>query len=103
VSIASQRASFFGIWFTYALDGSTTWYVLPSGVWLGNQYSATMFRAQAGPWLGQLYDPKRLIVVPVGSASFNIGGSGEFQFTYRFDAGVFSNLVQSKNLARRTF
>ncbi len=103
VSIAPQRASFFGIWFTFALDGSPTWYVLPSGVWLGNQYSATMFRAQAGPWLGQLYDPKRLIVVPVGSALFNAEIAGDFRFTYRFDTGVFSNLVQSKNMARRAF
>jgi hypothetical protein len=25
------------------------------------------------------------------------------RFTYRFDSGVFANLVQSKNMARRTF
>ncbi|MBC7625325.1 MAG: hypothetical protein H7232_18325 [Aeromicrobium sp.] len=103
VSIAPQRASFFGIWFTFALDGSATWYVLPSGVWLGNRYSATMFRAQAGPWLGQLYDPKRLILVPVGSALFDTENVGNFRFTYRFDSGVFSNLVQSKTMARRAF
>ena len=62
-----------------------------------------MFRAQAGPWLGQLYDPKRLIVVPVGSALFDTENAGNFRFTYRFDSGVFNNLVQSKNMTRRAF
>lgn len=103
VSVAPQRASFFGIWFTFALDGSTTWYVLPSGVWLGDQYSATMFRAQSGPWLGHVYDPKRLIVVPVGSALFDAEQVGDFRFTYRFDSGVFASLMQSKNMVRRAF
>jgi hypothetical protein len=103
VSIAPQRASFFGIWFTFALDGSPTWYVMPSGSWLGNRYSATMFRAQAGPWLGRPYEATRLIVVPVGSVSFDLEASSAFRFTYRFDVGVFTNLVQSKNLVRRPF
>jgi hypothetical protein len=103
VSIAPQRASFFGIWFTFALDGSPTWYVMPGGGWLGNTYSATMFRAQAGPWLGRPYEATRLIVVPVGSVSFDVEANSAFRFTYRFDTGVFTNLVQSKNLARRPF
>ncbi|MCA3085861.1 MAG: cytochrome c [Rhodocyclaceae bacterium] len=103
VSIAPQRASFFAIWFTFALDGSPTWYVMPSGGWLGSRYSATMFRVQAGPWLGRVYDPTRLIMSPVGSVSFDVGSSGDMRFTYRFDSGVFTNLVHSKNLARRTF
>jgi hypothetical protein len=62
-----------------------------------------MFRAQAGPWLGRVYDPTRLIMSPVGSVSFDVGSSGDMRFTYRFDSGVFTNLVHSKNLARRTF
>jgi hypothetical protein len=103
VSIAPHRASFFGIWFTFALDGSPTWYVMPSGGWLGNKYSATMFRAQADPWLGRPYEATRLMVVPVGSVSFDVEANGVFRFTYRFDTGVFTNLVQSKNLVRRPF
>lgn len=103
VSVTPQRASFFGIWFTFALDGSPTWYVMPSGSWLGNRYSATMFRAQASPWLGRPYEATRLIVVLAGSVSFEVEANSAFRFTYRFDTGVFTNLVQSKNLARRPF
>jgi hypothetical protein len=103
VSIAPQRASFVGIWFTFALDGSPTWYVLPSGSWLGDSYTTTMFRAQAGPWLGRAYDPARLLTVPVGNVSFEVGANGGLRFTYRFDTGVFTNLVQSKSMVRRPF
>jgi hypothetical protein len=103
VSIKPQRASLFAIWFTFALDGSPVWFVIASGGWLGNRYCAMMFRAQSGPWLGRVYDPTRLIMSPVGSVSFDVGSSGDMRFTYRFDSGVFANLVQSKNMARRTF
>lgn len=103
VSIAPQRASFFGIWFTFALDGNPTWYVMPSGGWLDNRYSATMFRAQSSPWLGVTYDAAKLIVAPIGSVWFDLEADSALRFTYRFDTGVFTNLAQSKSLSRRRF
>ncbi|MFM7462411.1 MAG: hypothetical protein ACKO15_16415, partial [Burkholderiales bacterium] len=101
--IAPQRASFFGIWFTFALDGNPTWYVMPSGGWLDNRYSATMFRAQSSPWLGVTYDAAKLIVAPIGSVWFDLEADSALRFIYRFDTGVFTNLVQSKSLSRRRF
>ena len=76
-----------GAWFVYAADGTPEWYTLQDGRWTGYAtWTATVYR-NSGPWLFDLpFDPRRVSIGPVGTATLDFtlaptnGGRAEFRY-----------------------
>lgn len=67
LALLQQRASFFGVLFTYRADGSPTWFVMPSGIFSEDgAYDGLVYRTRGSDWPVE-YDPAALVAVPVGA------------------------------------
>ena len=88
----TQHASnvIFGVWYTYELDGTRTWFVIPTGTWTNaNTYTGPLF-ATAGPAFSQSFNPSVVTQRQVGSATLSFSDSSHGTFAYSVDgvAGV---------------
>ncbi|MEO8386144.1 MAG: hypothetical protein ABI583_12935, partial [Betaproteobacteria bacterium] len=85
LTLAQHGNNVFGVWFTYGLDGKPLWLPIPgvtftaANAFNGNMYTVT------GPYYGNPnFDPAKVVVTPVGSASISInGGNGIFTSTLK--------------------
>ena len=78
IGLLQQEASLFTVWYTYDSGGKPTWFVMPNGAWSDvNTFSGRLYKTSGSPWLGQAYDPSRLVVTDVGSLTwrFTLGGA----------------------------
>ena len=78
IGLLQQQASLFTVWYTYDGGGKPTWFVMPNGAWSNvNTFSGRLYKTSGSPWLGQTYDPSRLVVTDVGSLAwhFTLGGA----------------------------
>jgi len=90
IGLLQQQASLFTVWYTYDASGKPTWFVMPDGTWSdANTYSGRLYRTTGSPWLGQAYDPSRLVVTDVGSATwrFTLAGAA-LDYTVGGNAGT---------------
>ena len=88
----------FGVWYTYELDGSRTWYVLPSGAWTGaNTYTGTLY-STAGPPFNAPFNAQQVEARQVGSATITFSDANNGVFTYSVDG-----LSGSKSITRQPF
>lgn len=88
----------FATWMVYGTDGKPTWYLLGSGKWTSSNvytsYEGQVFKT-SGPHFAQVFDPRRVGVKPVGSATLQFRDS--MTGTFRFDVEGVSGL---KNITR---
>ncbi len=98
VNLTHQGEILFGTWFTYRRDGKGDWLVMSSLTRSGpgQRYSGDIYRT-GGAAFGA-YDPARLSVTPVGTASFDFTGASTATFTYTLDG-----VTQSKEIVRQVF
>jgi hypothetical protein len=80
-----QHASrnIFAVWFTYAADGTRTWYVIPGGTWTSpTTFTATMY-STSGPAASEgAFDPNRVKPTIVGSATLTFSDANHGTFAY---------------------
>ncbi len=98
VNLTHQGDILFGTWFTYRRDGKGDWLVMSnlSRSGSGQRYSGDIFRTSGAPF--GAYDQARLMVAPVGTASFDFTGASTATFTYTLDG-----VTQSKQIIRQEF
>ena len=88
----------FGVWYTYELDGTRTWYVMPGGVWTSaNTYAGTLYTT-AGPAFNTSFHPGQVEQRQVGSATLTFSGANNGVFTYSIDG-----VSGSKSITRQPF
>jgi len=86
LAIGHQGNTLFSVWYTYAKDGTATWYVMPGGSWTSSDtYSGPLYRTTGKSWLGTLYDPSALKVAPVGTMTLHFTGPATATMTYSAD------------------
>jgi hypothetical protein len=86
LSIAHQDATLFPVWYTYDRQGNKTWYVMPGGSWTAsNTYTGALYRTTGSPWVGTVYDPQRLSVIPVGTMTLTFSTSDMGTMAYSVD------------------
>lgn len=81
--IQHPSGSLFCVWFTYAPDGSPTWFVIPGGEWATpTRWVGMMYRTSYAPQLADGFDPSRVARTVVGGASlaFNNDNLGVFEY-----------------------
>lgn len=98
VNVTHQGDTLFATWFTYGADGRGRWLVMSN---LGRvpgtrRYSGDIYQTTGAPF--GAYDPSRLVVSTVGSASFEFTGAANATFTYTLDG-----TTQSKAIQRQAF
>jgi len=88
----------FATWMVYGTDGKPTWYLLGSGRWTSSNsyttYEAKVLRTN-GPHFAQVFDPRRVDVEQVGTATLQFRDS--VTGTFRFDVEGVSGM---KNITR---
>jgi lysyl endopeptidase len=88
----------FGVWYTYELDGTQTWYVLPSGSWTSaNTYAGTLYTT-AGPPFTAAFDPLQVEKRAVGNATITFSDANNGVFSYSIDG-----VSGSKSITRQPF
>jgi hypothetical protein len=115
VNITHQGSILFATWFTYAADGSGMWLVMPNlmGVaeyddsgygygygpmFTGFRYSGDLYRTTGPAWDSASFDPTRVHVEPVGTASFRFSNADNGTFEY-----TLNGVSQSKTITRQEF
>jgi photosystem II stability/assembly factor-like uncharacterized protein len=107
IALAQQYANAFAVVFVYDDAGHPVWLVMPDAVYsekdigIGplNGFHGNLFTTK-GPPSGQVYDPSRIVVTPVGQASLRFDNTtyATGAFTYR----AFGRLL-TEPLARQPF
>ena len=88
----------FGVWYTYELDGTQIWYVLPSGSWTGaNTYTGTLYTT-AGPPFTAPFNPLQVESRAVGNATITFSDANNGVFSYSVDG-----VSGSKAITRQPF
>ena len=88
----------FGVWYTYELDGTQTWYVLPNGSWTSaNTYAGTLYTTAGPPFTAQ-FDPSQVEKRAVGNATVTFSDANNGVFSYSVDG-----VSGSKAITRQPF
>lgn len=81
LSIVEHRDVLFVLIYAYDASGKPTWYVIPSGTWVGAAYSGSIYSPRGTPF--DSYDAARLAVgTPVGSATITFADADHATFEY---------------------
>ena len=82
-----ESGQIFAVWFTYATDGSPTWYVMPGGKWeQRHRFDTTIFTARGMP-AGAGWDPTRHSTTRVGTATLAFDQGTQLTLRFQFDDG----------------
>ena len=95
--IQHPSRTIFGVWYTYELDGTRTWYVMLSGSWVNaNTYTGALY-ATSGPAFNGPFNPDQVDARQVGNATltFSDANHGTFAFSVDGVSGVKSITRQS--------
>lgn len=103
ISITQQTGILFSAWYTYGLDGRSTWYAMPNGTWSGTTYSGPFYSTTGSAWLGAAYESNALTITEAGTMSLNFATDGSAMMTYSFTSGPFAGTTQSRPIARQAF
>ena len=87
LSLNQQGDTLFGVWYSYAADGSPTWYVMPGGAWTAvDTYSGTLYRtASSGAYFGRPFDAASVVRTPAGHLSLRFLDANTAVMTYTLD------------------
>ena len=103
INLVQQSGVVFGVWYTYAPDGKSSWYVLPNGSWTGTTYSGTFYSTTGSAWLGATYNPAQLVAAAAGNMSVSFSNANSANMSYNFNAGPFTGTSQTKPLVRQPY
>lgn len=88
----------FGVWYTYELDGTRTWFVIPTGSWSNATTYAGPLYATAGPPYTAPFNPDLVEARQVGSATLTFTDANNGRFDYSVDG-----MSGSKAITRQPF
>jgi cytochrome c553 len=100
VSITQHPSNkIFAVAYVYDADGKAMWLVLPDGAWTSStQYTGLFYRVTGPPQTGATFDPSKVTVAQVGTATFAFSDQGHATFSY-----VVNGVSISKQILRTPF
>jgi hypothetical protein len=88
----------FGVWYTYGLDGTRTWYVIPGGSWVNaNTFQGTLY-STSGPAFNAPFNPAQVEARGVGAVTLTFTDANHGTFAWSVDG-----LSGSKSITRQSF
>lgn len=86
LAIGHQGDTLFSVWYTYAKDGTTSWYVMPGGSWTSSDtYTGALYRTNGKSWLSGPYDPAAFKVTSVGRMTLHFTNPSTASMSYDVD------------------
>ena len=98
VHLTHQGDIIFAAWFTYAADRSPMWLVATAPRTASGTYAGTLYQTTGPPFNAVPFDPGKVVLTAVGSATFTFtdGNNGTFQYTVNGE-------TQTKAITRQVF
>lgn len=98
LNLTQQGEILLATWFTYDLDGSGMWLVMPRGERIGEaKFEGPLYRT-TGPAFNQPFNPALFNATEVGVATLDFSDANNGVFTYRVNS-----VTQSKPITRQVF
>jgi lysyl endopeptidase len=88
----------FGVWYTYEMDGTRTWYVMPTGSWTSSTTYTGPLYVTNGPSFEKAFDPAQVQTREVGTLTLNFSSQNAGTFSYSVDG-----VTGTKSMQRQTF
>jgi hypothetical protein len=99
VNITHQGDTLFATWFTYDVDGSGMWLVMPNGAKsTTNTWSGSLYRTTGPSFDSSTFDSTKVSPIQVGSATFAFNDSDTGSFAY-----TVNGVSQTKPIMREAF
>jgi hypothetical protein len=99
LNVTHQGDKLFLTWFTYDADGRGMWLVVPdASKGNGESFSGSLYRTSGPPFSTVPFDPSRVGVTAVGTATLSFAGEDNGTFTY-----AVNGTTQSKAITRQVF
>ncbi len=99
VNLSHQGDVLFATWFTYDLDGSGMWLVMPKGERTGDgKFTGALYRTTGSPFSQPTFDAALTKTIEVGTATFDFSDANNGLFTYRLNG-----ITQTKPITRQEF
>jgi lysyl endopeptidase len=97
--IQHPTRNMFGVWYTYELDGSRTWFVMPGGSWSNaNTFTGALYTTAGPGFTVQPFDPAQVQSRQVGTATITFTDANNGTFAYSVDG-----ISGSKSITRQPF
>ncbi len=97
INLTQQGNTIFGTWFTYNQNGNPLWLSVTATPRDGS-YSGTLYQASGPAYSAVPFDPVKVTLVPVGSATFTFANGNSATFAY-----TAFGVSQSKTITREVF
>jgi hypothetical protein len=88
----------FAVWYTYEMDGTRTWYVMPTGSWSSSTRFSGPLYATNGPSFEKAFDASQVQTRQVGTLTLNFTSQNTGSFTYSVDG-----VTGTKSMQRQPF
>jgi predicted dienelactone hydrolase len=98
INLTHQGDVIFAVWFTYDLDGAPLWLSMTAPKMAPGVYSGTLYRAAGPPFNAIPFDPSKVKLTPVGSATFTFADGNHATFAYSL-----ASVTQAKQITREIF
>jgi hypothetical protein len=100
LNITQQGDIVFATWFTYDTDGSGLWLVMSEGRRQAgtNTFQGTLFRTTGPAFSSPTFDPTRVTVSPVGTATLTFADANNGSFAY-----AVNGVSQTKAITRQVY
>ncbi len=98
INIAQQERTLFMVWYTYGLDGKTTWMTVPGGKWSGTTFTGDVYNTTSSAWLGVTYDATRFNVNKIGTVVIDFEDANKAIMTT-----TINGVTQTKVIVRQPF
>lgn len=99
VNLSHQGDVLFATWFTYDLDGSPMWLVMPKGERTGDgKFSGLLYRTVGPTYTQPTFNSALVKTTEIGAATFDFCDPNNGLFTYRVN-----RTTQSKPITRQVF
>ncbi len=98
MNIAQQGRVLFPVWYTYDSTGTTRFFAVPGGTWVGNTFTGDIYSTSSSAWLGANYIAANFIATKVGTMSLTFQDQGNALMNY-----TVNGVTQSKSIVRQPF
>lgn len=104
MTIADHETQLFAVWYTYDANGRPTWFVIPGGEFTQNRriFNGTLYQTRGPCYREATFDPSRVTVTPVGSATIDFAPTDLPSGWARF-SGSMGSTSWSKAITRTPF
>jgi len=98
MNIAQQGRVLFPVWYTYDSTGTTRFFAVPGGTWVGNTFTGDIYSTTSSAWLGANYIAGNFTANKVGTMSLTFSDQENAIMTY-----TVNGVTQTKAITRQPF